>query len=55
MRQPIEDLALFHIGLGVTLPIISTFLVSRYTITCEGHERRVQELGYVESEDSPAG
>ena len=55
MRQPIEDLALFHIGLGVTLPIISTFLVSRYTITREGHERRVQELGYVEPEDTPTG
>ena len=51
MQKPMQDLALFHVILGVTLPIISTILVSRYTITREGHERRVQELGYVETEE----
>ena len=53
MREPIHNLALFHVFLGITLPIISTYLVSRYTITREGHQRRVRELGYVEPEDEP--
>ena len=55
MREPMQNLALFHVILGITLPVISTYLVSRYTITREGHERRVRELGYVESEKAPAG
>ena len=53
MRGPIRNLALFHVILGITLPIISTYLVSRYTITREGHERRIEELGYVEPADTP--
>ena len=51
MRQPMHNLALFHVILGITLPIVSTYLVSRYTITREDHERRIQELGYVEPEN----
>ena len=53
MRGPINNLALFHVMLGITLPVISTFLVSRYTITREGHEQRIQELGLVQAEDAP--
>ena len=53
MRGPINNLAFFHVMLGITLPVISTFLVSRYTITREGHEKRIQELGLVQAEDAP--
>ena len=52
MQQPIHDLAVFHVILGVSLPVVSTILVSRYTITREGHEKRIAQLGYVEEDDA---
>ncbi|MFP6579456.1 MAG: MFS transporter [Myxococcota bacterium] len=52
MQQPMHDLAVFHVILGVSLPVVSTILVSRYTITREGHEKRIAQLGYVEEDDA---
>jgi len=46
MRRPMEKLALAHLILGVTFPVVCTYLISRYTITREDHERRIGELGY---------
>ena len=52
MREPVHQLALFHLGLGITFPLISTWLVSKYTITRESHLERLETLGYA---DGPGG
>jgi hypothetical protein len=38
-----------HLILGMTLPVICTYLVSKYTITRDDHMKRVAELGYSET------
>ncbi|HAC81568.1 MAG TPA: hypothetical protein DCG06_14815 [Deltaproteobacteria bacterium] len=48
MREPMHRLAVFHLILGVSLPAISTYLVSKYTITRESHLERLETLGYAD-------
>lgn len=52
MQEPIRNLAVFHVAFGLTLPWISIYLVSKYTITRHGHEQDVRSLGYTESRDA---
>jgi Na+/melibiose symporter-like transporter len=52
MREPMQKLAFAHLILGVTLPVVCTYLISKYTITRADHERRIGELGY--ARDEPA-
>ena len=49
MQEPMHDLALTHLILGMTFPVICTILISRYTITRDAHVRRLSELGYTSS------
>jgi Na+/melibiose symporter-like transporter len=53
MQEPMRKLAAFHVGLDLTLPWISIYLFSKYTITRSGHARDLQSLGYVEVEGAP--
>lgn len=46
MQGPIRDLATVHVALSLTLPWISIFLLSRYTITRGGHK---SDIAYVTS------
>ena len=46
MRTPMDKLATAHLALGMTLPVVSTYLISKYTITRSDHQKRVRELGY---------
>jgi len=52
MQEPMTKLATAHLFLGMTLPVISTYLISKYTITRSDHEKRVRELGYSSDENS---
>ncbi|MDE0883942.1 MAG: MFS transporter [Myxococcota bacterium] len=52
MQEPMIKLATAHLILGMTLPVISTYLISKYTITRSDHEKRVRQLGYA-SDDQP--
>lgn len=52
MQEPIRSLAIFHVALDLTLPWISIYLVSKYTITRSGHAQDLKSLGYADSEDS---
>ncbi len=49
MREPMRKTATAHLILGMTLPVICTYLVSKYTITRDDHMKRVAELGYSET------
>jgi Na+/melibiose symporter-like transporter len=51
MQEPIRNLAAFHLALNLSLPWISIYLVSKYTITRHGHERDIRSLGYAEAEE----
>lgn len=55
MQKPMRDLALTHLILGLTFPVVSTWLISKYTITRAAHHRRLEELGYAENEDDDTG
>ena len=46
MQEPIRDLATVHVVLSLSLPWISIFLLSRYTITRSGHK---SDIVYVNS------
>ena len=46
----ITRFAMVHIGLGITLPFISTLLVLLYDIDRKGHESNIESLGYVEED-----
>ena len=46
MREPMRKLATAHLVLGMTLPILCTVLISKYTITRDDHAKRVLALGY---------
>ncbi len=48
MQGPIRNLAIFHVGLSLSLPWISIYLVSKYTITRQGHGHDLRRLGYAE-------
>jgi Na+/melibiose symporter-like transporter len=50
MQDPMRKLATAHVVLGIILPAIATYLISKYTITREGHEIRMRELGYSKDE-----
>jgi GPH family glycoside/pentoside/hexuronide:cation symporter len=47
----IQDLALVIVGLGVVLPCISLYLLSRYEITQAMHSDNLANLGYVDDEE----
>ena len=49
MQEPIRNLAVFHVALNLTLPWISIYLISKYTITRSGHAQDVENLGYAGS------
>ena len=49
MQEPIRDLAIFHLALNLTLPWISIYLISKYTITRSGHAQDIENLGYAGS------
>ena len=51
MQEPIRNLAAFHLALNLSLPWISIYLVSKYTITRHGHEQDIRSLGYAEAEE----
>ena len=51
MQGPIRNLATFHVTLNLTLPWISIYLVSKYTITRQGHAQDIESLGYAGAED----
>ena len=55
MQGPIRKLAMAHLGLQMTLPILSTYLISKYSITREDHIRRIESLGYAEGKSSAEG
>jgi len=55
MREPMQRLALFHLGLGVSFPLLSTWLVTKYTITRESHFERLETLGYADGPDASGG
>ena len=46
MQKPMKDLALTHVVLGVVFPIVSTWLISKYTITRDAHLQTLTQLGY---------
>lgn len=52
MQEPIRNLAIFHVVLSLSLPWISIWLVSKYTITRQGHGRDIRSLGYAEAEEA---
>ncbi len=52
MQEPIRNLATFHVALNLTLPWISIYLVSKYTITRSGHAQDIKNLGYAESQNA---
>jgi GPH family glycoside/pentoside/hexuronide:cation symporter len=49
MQEPMRNLAAFHVALDLTLPWISIYLVSKYTITRSSHAQDLKNLGYAES------
>ena len=49
MQEPIRNLAAFHVALDLTLPLISIYLFSKYTITRSGHTGALKNLGYAET------
>jgi len=51
MQEPMRKTATAHLILGMTLPVLCTYLVSKYTITRDDHMKRIAELGYSESSD----
>jgi Na+/melibiose symporter-like transporter len=51
MRKPMQDLALTHVVLGISFPIVSTWLISKYTITRDAHLKTLKQLGYTHEED----
>lgn len=53
MQKPMRDLAFTHLILGITFPVISTWLVSKYTITRDSHLKSLADLGYT-SKDGEA-
>jgi Na+/melibiose symporter-like transporter len=56
MREPMRKTATVHLILGLTLPVLCTYLVSKYTITRDDHLKRVAELGYSQAsvDDDPS-
>lgn len=44
----INKFAMIHVCLGYTLPFVSTLLVLLYNIDRKGHQRNIEDLGYVE-------
>ena len=56
MQKPMRDLAFTHLILGITFPVISTWLVSKYTITRDSHLKSLADLGYTskDGEASPS-
>ena len=52
MQEPIRNLAIFHVALSLTLPWVSIYLVSKYTITRQGHGQDIRSLGYAEAEEA---
>ena len=52
MREPMQQLAKFQLALVIVFPAISTWLISKYSITREGHEKRIEELGYTRIEST---
>ena len=52
MQEPIRNLAIFHVALSLSLPWISIYLVSKYTITRQGHGQDIRSLGYAEAEEA---
>ena len=52
MQKPMHDLALTHLVLSIAFPIISTWLISKYTITRDGHLERLAQLGYAHEENA---
>jgi GPH family glycoside/pentoside/hexuronide:cation symporter len=52
MQEPIRNLAVFHVALDLTLPWMSIYLVSKYTITRSSHAQDLKTLGYAESGDA---
>ncbi len=52
MQEPIRNLAAFHVALDLTLPWISIYLFSQYTITRSGHTEAMKNLGYAGAGDS---
>ena len=51
MQEPMRDLALTHVVLGIAFPVVSTWLISKYTITRDAHLRTLSQLGYTHQED----
>ena len=51
MQEPIRNLAVFHIVLNLTLPWVSIYLMSKYTITRQGHAQDMESLGYAKLEE----
>lgn len=54
MQTPIHKLALTHLILAIIFPVISLYFISKYTITRDGHTKRLQELGYADSTEKRA-
>ena len=52
MYEPMRKMATTHLVLGMTLPVICTYLISKYTITRGDHMKRVAELGYSEENET---
>ncbi len=51
MQEPIRNLAVFHVALSLSLPWVSIYLVSKYTITRQGHGQDIRSLGYAEADE----
>ncbi|MCZ6500899.1 MAG: MFS transporter [Gammaproteobacteria bacterium] len=49
----IERMAAVVIVLGIVLPALSLYMVSKYEITESSHESKLQDLGYKEQETEP--
>jgi Na+/melibiose symporter-like transporter len=51
LRGPvINQFALVHVCLGLSLPLVSTLLILLYDIDRKGHQRTIEDLGYVEQD-----
>lgn len=48
----IQDMAIVIVGLAITLPTISLYLLSRYEITRESHDENLDDLGYSDDEEN---
>ena len=46
----INNFAVIHLAIGITLPFISTLLVLLYDIDRSKHNTHVSDLGYVEED-----